>query len=836
MGTVFAVLALGIALAALIRARRLQARIEALEQRLAPRAETAAETAAETVTPTDAPPEARPAPSAPWARATKTTQAPKPQRGPSPLALWLRDNWIYPVAGVALMLAGVFLVQYGIEAGVISPAVRVMAALALGLAFLAGAEWIRRRPDPDPRAAFLPATFAAAGIVVLHAAVLSALHLYGLIGPQAAFAALVAITLTALALGWVHGPLLAVLGVVAGAAVPFVLNAGGQAPSWLFAYFAALAAMGLGIGGLRRWGMIWPVALIAPGAGAVLIALSGAEGVGLYLLATTALAMTLPGGALVPRASGAGGSAAILRRGQAEPVTKAAAAMTAFSAIALIWLDKSLLAPGILVALAALVALTTRHAPPLRELAILPAVALPLWALWQGLNLPAEGAGPRPILALLATSVLAALALARLAATADPHGRASGAWLMLAVALPGAMAVVLELFWNAGAVLGGYHFALLIMGLAGGATLAALWAARWPRGRGRDLGLGASASAALALIALAQLLLLGQIALTLALVVLMVASAWIERRLSLPLLGAFQALALMVLTWRVVIDPGLFWLLESAGPAEFLITLAASLSGPALALRIGARAEATRVFLETGLSALLAIAAALMLARFLPVGQELHVHLGLQAGVLIALSWVQFSRAARMGPSFMRLRQGFGMVLAAAAGLCLGLAVFVVSPLRGGFLGGQVTGGPIVNDLILAYALPGVVLWALAGRRWLKGVGLALMGIWGALAIRHLWQGPDLQLSRGIAEGELYAYTVALLLLGAALLARALMGGRSDLRRAGMSVVALAAAKAFVIDAAGLDGLLRVFAFLGLGLALAGLAWLNRWARGRERG
>ena len=50
------------------------------------------------------------------------------------------------------------------------------------------------------------------------------------------------------------------------------------------------------------------------------------------------------------------------------------------------------------------------------------------------------------------------------------------------------------------------------------------------------------------------------------------------------------------------------------------------------------------------------------------------------------------------------------------------------------------------------------------------------------------------------------------------------------LRAIAMTVIGLTAAKVFLIDAAGLTGLTRVLSFLGLGLSLAGLAWLNRWA------
>jgi uncharacterized membrane protein len=45
-----------------------------------------------------------------------------------------------------------------------------------------------------------------------------------------------------------------------------------------------------------------------------------------------------------------------------------------------------------------------------------------------------------------------------------------------------------------------------------------------------------------------------------------------------------------------------------------------------------------------------------------------------------------------------------------------------------------------------------------------------------------------------------------------------------------MGVIGLTVAKVFLIDASGLSGLTRVFSFLALGLSLAGLAWLNRWA------
>ena len=81
-----------------------------------------------------------------------------------------------------------------------------------------------------------------------------------------------------------------------------------------------------------------------------------------------------------------------------------------------------------------------------------------------------------------------------------------------------------------------------------------------------------------------------------------------------------------------------------------------------------------------------------------------------------------------------------------------------------------------------------------------------------------------------VVQGELYSYTVAMMLLGAGLLYQAIARHCDMLRKIAMAVIALTVAKVFLWDASGLTGLTRVVSFLGLGLSLAALAWLNRWA------
>ena len=91
-----------------------------------------------------------------------------------------------------------------------------------------------------------------------------------------------------------------------------------------------------------------------------------------------------------------------------------------------------------------------------------------------------------------------------------------------------------------------------------------------------------------------------------------------------------------------------------------------------------------------------------------------------------------------------------------------------------------------------------------------------------------------MNLSNGISQPEQYTYTLVLLGLGALLFYQSLARRSAVLRKAGLVVIGLAVAKVFLVDVTDLDGLTRVFSLLVLGLALAALAWLNRWAQTKD--
>jgi uncharacterized membrane protein len=844
-----------VSLVALVLVFRARSRITALEDRLRILTASAPEAPA---APIDGPAEnaddtaPEPAPGIAAGNPDRPSPWGGPSRRPRPVApatqgpgagdrlvAWLRENWIYPAAGAALVLAGVFLVQYAVDSGLLTAEARVVLALALGGALVVGAEALRRRPAAG---AILPATFAGAGIAIAMAAVLAALHLYDMVSPAAALIALGLLALLAIVLGWLHGPMLPALGLVAGSAAPFLLGGAGPVPPALFGYFGALALAGLGIDAARRWGWVTWLALAGPLAGAVMMRLAGGDALAFALALTViaAAAMTLPFGRVAPVVDGPGALAPAPVRGVRASL--AASAVLAAAAVALMpgWEG-----PGALTTLALLVAIWARRAPALAEQMLLPLLALPAWIVWQAVGYGPlvldyaafrgpEAAPPLEPSILVGLGWLAGLAMVWRGEAEDP-GRLAP-WTLAGLAMPFGALAALETTWQPAQQLGVPLWAGHALALAAWATALALRYAARDAGQGPRLG--AAAAMAFTLIALALAVVIGQAGLTVAVVLLLVASAALDRRFDIPGLGLFQILASLALGWRLVIDPGLGWHLYDAAAPEALLSLLATLAGPAAALWLArdlADAQprrAARLVVETGLTGAAAIGAAVLIARLLPDGLGLHAQLGLQASVMIALAWVQVRRMAL--PFGRRLRQGLAWLFGLLAGGALVAAASIASPVFGDWpFISRVLGWPLLNDLIPAYLVPGVLLVGLGGWHWLRPAGWALVALWAGSAIRHLWQGPRMDLSRGVEPGELYAYTAALLLAGAVLVGRAILAGRADLRRLGLALVGVA--KAFLIDASGLDGLMRVGAFLGLGLSLAGLAWVNGWAVARER-
>ncbi len=783
------------------------------------------------------------------------------------VASWLAANWFLAVAALSLALAGVFLVQYGVENGLLSPFWRVMGAAFFGVALIWGGEFIRRRSGDgaDSHTAYLPSTFAGAGLVALFAAVLSARQLYGLIGAEAALVYLVMVSGVAVVLGWYYGPFLAVVGILGSVAAPFLIGGQSDAPQLFYYYFALVAATALAVDAIKRWAWVSALALILAFGAAWMIYVAGAAGehfLAFGLLVTVA-AITLPRMSVWPSHIGATASAGLMSgfgvfgKGKAGvvwpefPTRVAAGSFAGASAIAtLVALDHAgvaevWLAIFSLCFLYMMAALWCRGAEALADLAVLPAVlflgivafqALDWGNLYQlfdaGLERPPETGPPMTVSVLAGIGVVgSAIAHWRgLFGGARAHLWSGGAALLAPLTL-----VVLEFFWGPEPVLGAGRWA------AHGIIIAALmvfFAGQVARRDGADKRRVAYyALAALTMISFALVIILSSAALTIALGVMVVGAAAIDRRLGLPLLSLFVQAGVVVIGWRLVLDPGVFWAVR-APVWEVMLAYLGSIGLLAAAWIILAERsrETARLTVESGIWLTAGVLASVLLERALGGGIESHWGVSLFASIWLMLMLVQLYRL-QAGGWLRWVRIGLASVYGLLAGVGFGVLYIVVNPLDLlGIFPRDVVGPLVFDSLLVAFGVPALILaigvWKLPHiHHRLRGLFVTLSAIFTfsyfGFEIRRFWQGRDLSVP-GVTAPELYTYTIAMLLGSVALLFFAFNRRSLLLRRVAMVGIGLTIAKVFMIDMAGLTGLLRVASFLGLGLSLAGLGWVYR--------
>ncbi len=172
---------------------------------------------------------------------------------------WLGVRGAAVLAGILVALAGVYFVRYSIDAGWLSPTVRVALGLLAGLGALIGAEVLRTRGYRDTSNGL-----AGGGIVVLYAAVWAARALYGLIPTGFAFALMVLITAVCGLLASRHASLVvALLGLIGGFATPLLIQSGEDNPLGLFGYLLLLNVGLLFLSRKQGWPLIPPLGLVA---------------------------------------------------------------------------------------------------------------------------------------------------------------------------------------------------------------------------------------------------------------------------------------------------------------------------------------------------------------------------------------------------------------------------------------------------------------------------------------------------------------------------------------------------------------------------------------------
>jgi uncharacterized membrane protein len=247
------------------------------------------------------------------------------------------------------------------------------------------------------------------------------------------------------------------------------------------------------------------------------------------------------------------------------------------------------------------------------------------------------------------------------------------------------------------------------------------------------------------------------------------------------------------------------------------------------------------ILFETAILLTVALLICALIARVASGGRwELdYMAIGLYATVWTMMAGVQFKRMViddRL--TMLRKYLGYGYSTLALGALVLAI---ILSP----FFDGRINGIFPVDTVIVAFALPAIAAYGLYHFKLLPDFITAKIAyaFTGAMAgfitimeIRRFWHGNNIRLYKGTEVGELYTYTVVLLTATVITVMLAITRKNPVLRKIGMGLAALTAAKVFLWDTAGMQGLTRATVFIVLGLTLAGVGWLLQTSQTSDAG
>lgn len=776
------------------------------------------------------------------ARATAPAPLPVAAPGPEPEPAKPPREWSFEelvggklpiwVGGISLVFAGFFLVRFTIDAGLLGPGTRSVLAAIFAALLIMASEFGGRLPkvgasfSDDPRIA---QSLAGAGVALLYATLYMAAEIYGLIGVPVAFGLLIVTTILAFALALRHGPPTALMGLVGGFAAPWVAGLGPDTMPALLLYLGVFIAGLFGLALWRRW--LWLLLLATSGGalwtvGLILTADSALPLLGLFILVVGASAVLVGN-----------------RFANAEPNM---AALARFAPIGLALVQLAMLLPrlqfgwmgwGFYAALSGL-AITlswrdSRHLPTLFGALVL--CLMPLLTGWAdrgadpvviaatiGLGLlfggPAhwkamKGENARPYWALLA--LLAQLVPFVAAFASGNSGFGDGTWgaICALMILPAAW-----IAWGWRAAETGTDRLVQLASAALAATMGWLACIHWLP----DEYVGSFTLA---------------IAAALALWAGRTNGTAMQRLAAVPLIVGL--LALLVGSWRFFDTfgdalrgqqlmlsglPGL----HDAAKLTLLPALIASGIAALQQLRLGSwmRRAAWAVGL-TGLGAFLWLVAKQIAAidspsQFITLGLAERV---VMTQLLFLGGWISMRRA-----------DGWASIWAKAGLAATAIALFrlvwfdlgVFSPL---WVPQALGPAPVANLGSVHLGLAAFWLWQVARcaapaslHKPAQIGSLILMVLTALVTVRQLVQG-NLISGATIETGENYLYSAALLALAIGWLAVGIKTGLALIRIAGLALLTVVTFKVFLIDAAALEGVLRILSFLGLGLALIGIGW-----------
>lgn len=753
----------------------------------------------------------------------------------------LKNDWMIWLGASCVSLAGVFLVRYSIDAGLLGPSARITMAIAFGISFHGFAEWIRRRSD---KVSAPLAALAGAGSTILYAAFLTALRLYDLVSPGLAFAAMAAVALGTMLMARLHGPLLAAFGIIGAFLVPLLVATGDPNIPVLLVYATTISASalllmrhvyrawlwwGFAIGALF-WGL---AATLTPGT---------ASEVTIYLTALVYLAAAVPSANWSLRQDLDLKLASYSPRSLWNNVSGQSRSQLLFHIFALAIVCIAILFDGDatdpwLTGLPFFI-VTVLLARRLDHLYWLPWLALlTTSSAWIGSQLTTHDNavaieqisvtdGSKFLSFFLLQAILAsALSFWTIGVTRRPAVFSSMATLAPAILLATAYVLIAQpsAEWNWG--LGTAILALSYLAVA---------VATLRRSSVESLTVWTFISGHF-LLALAAAIFWRDASLTLAMAAQLLSLAWIIKRFKLPQLGWLLKLVVSVVIARLTFNP---WLPDYPSDVHWSLWTygGSSVFAFAAAFALRNRPSLSAWVYAAGLHlSVLTVWAELRYQLY--EGNVYAASFTLQEAVFLMLLTGSLALVYRYRLKYSENLKPFvafysWLLLSASSGIYL--LILLRTAVSMPWVVDAVSATPFMNIGTAAFGGPVVILAALGlqSRDKVRRSVLAMAGIsawvFVSLQIRHLWTG-TLSLSHpNLSNGELYTYSAVWLLMAVI----ALLGGAwrfgTDVYRSGMVLLAIVIAKLFFWDMSGLDGLLRVASFMGLGLVLLALSFLHQ--------
>lgn len=765
------------------------------------------------------------------------------------------------IGAISLICAAFFLVKYSIESGWLNPVVRVGLGVAFGSGLVVAGQWVIRHTG-IANYERIAQGLVGAGLVSLYVSLYAAVSLYGLLPPLIGFGAMTAVTALAVILSLRHGQPIAAFGLLGGLLTPALVGSPEPSAMILFAYLFllfggmlfilarkgwwTLAAMALV--GVFLWTGFWYYAAFASGDALVLVlfavAICGAvlETTKSYVLkqeksATENLSVhslniiAIAGGALTIIWLSVKISLSLFDWSMLGLLSLGCIGLTYFRpAIYQQFLRVKLVADLVLFFMWA-------HNVPLADATIVIAgmaavyIALP-YLIMRRVHDPRSWAGMQFV-----TSI--ALYVISYYRIELPGGFAEhGFWGIAALVLAGLSV------YQAKEMRLKYHADEIIQD-----HLTAMYAL-----------------AATSFISLGLSIEMPREYLPLAFAAQTMATMWVYSRTGIDVLKKIA----LILT-------GVFIALNYEQLALFGGLSLSSMFGELPSRHLVSSAMLDMPLVRLGLPALFIGMTSLIYRRQDNPGNCLsHVLFGTTLTLVLAAGYYSVRDLFQISPDFFILQAGFlerGVVtlMIAASGLAViayahhtgaefikiwGRSLFHLAMLRIVWFdllilnpyahSHQFVGDlPLFNGVTLTYGT-GMALaaWAVYSQTWGRGavfiktayklLGFAILLSLSSLTVRQYFHGGWMA-AGSLGHAEFYSYSVAWLLTGLGLLAFGIVRQNKTARTASLAFMLLTIGKVFLFDAAELEGLYRVFSFLGLGMSLIGLSYFyTRFILGSE--